>query len=70
MEKPCPDAAAFLSEDDQTGFDLGEDGLGAATRWYVEIAAHSSSYIRVSYATGDRKNGIERAVNENDKQKW
>lgn len=27
MEKPCPDAAAFLSEDDQTGFDLGKDGL-------------------------------------------
>lgn len=46
MEKPCPDAAAFLSEDDQTGSDLDGDGLGAATRWNVEITAHTSSYIR------------------------
>lgn len=45
MEKPRSDRAAFLSEDGQTGFDLGEDSLDAATRWNVKIAAHSSSYI-------------------------
>lgn len=44
MEKPCSDVAAFLSEDGQTGFDLGEDSLDVATRRNVKIAAHSSSY--------------------------
>jgi len=37
MEKPRSDDTAFLSEDDQTGFDLDDDSLGAATRWNVKM---------------------------------
>jgi len=38
--------AAFLSEDGQTGFDLGEDSLDMTMRWNVKITPmHSLSYI-------------------------
>lgn len=40
MEKSCSDDAAFLSEDGQTGFDLGKDSLDAATQRNVKTSQH------------------------------